>query len=93
MTKINKIIFASLVFLSLMASCKLSKAQNIKKMPSTGFKASYMGSVIYPGFKLGVERPLKVIHLEKEKRKGQKVLRKERYLIIKSWFLTSPNIS
>jgi hypothetical protein len=90
MTKINKIIFASLVFLSLVASYNVSYAQDPKEVPSTGFKASYMGSVIYPGLKLGVERPIKVIHLEKEKRKGLKVLSKEKYLTLNLGFYHHP---
>ncbi len=56
------------------ASKKVMAQENIK-IPQTSIKAAYMGSIIYPGFKLGVERPFKVI--QKEKR--SKTILKERY--------------
>lgn len=49
--------------------------QNTIPLPQTGIKAAYMGSVIYPGFKVGIERPTKVIQLEK----GRKTILRERY--------------
>ena len=49
-------------------------------MPQTSIKAAYLGSLVYPGFKLGIERPYKVKQVEKNKKKGKKVILKERYL-------------
>jgi hypothetical protein len=46
------------------------------ELPQTSIKAAFLGSVIYPGFKLGIERPYKVI--QKEKRNGRKIINKER---------------
>jgi hypothetical protein len=54
-------------------------AQNTAELPDTGLKASYLGSIIYPGFKLGIERPYKVIQVEKQKKWGIKTFNKERY--------------
>lgn len=46
----------------------------------TGLKAAVLGSLIYPGLKLGLERPYKVIQVEKNRRRGEKIILKERYL-------------
>jgi hypothetical protein len=46
------------------------------ELPQTSVKAAFMGSIIYPGFKLGIERPYKVI--QKEKKGGLKLINKER---------------
>lgn len=54
-------------------------AQKTTELPQTGIKAAYMGSVIYPGFKVGIERPYKVIQLDKTKSRGTKTILKERY--------------
>jgi hypothetical protein len=54
-------------------------AQNTAGLPETGLKASYLGSIIYPGFKLGIEKPYKVIQVEKTKSWGTKTILKERY--------------
>jgi hypothetical protein len=56
-----------------------SYAQNTVKMPETGIKAAYLGSIKYPGFKLGIERPYKIIQVEKTKSWGTKTILKERY--------------
>ena len=37
-------------------------------MPQTSLKAAYLGSFVYPGFKLGLERPYKVIQFQKNKK-------------------------
>jgi hypothetical protein len=52
-----------------------TNAQNTNELPQTGIKVAYMGSLIYPGFKVGIERPSKVIQLEK----GSRTILKERY--------------
>ena len=52
-----------------------TNAQNTNDLPETGIKAAYMGSIVYPGFKLGIERPSKVIQVEKK----SKTILKERY--------------
>jgi hypothetical protein len=49
--------------------------------PSTGIRASYMGSVVYPGFKVGIERPYKLTQVDKIKKKGTKSLYKEHYFV------------
>lgn len=59
-------------------------------LPQTGFKASYMGSIIYPGFKLGIERPIKVTQVEKQKKNGVKTYNKERYLTLNLGFYHHP---
>jgi hypothetical protein len=46
----------------------------------TGIKAAYQGSLLYPGFKLGIEHPYKVIEVNKTKKWGTKTILKERYL-------------
>ncbi|NUQ25068.1 MAG: hypothetical protein HUU34_14060 [Saprospiraceae bacterium] len=50
------------------------------QIPKTAIKAAYLGSVAYPGFKIGVELPYKVIQIEKAKRKGVKTFSSEYYL-------------
>ena len=49
-------------------------------MPQTAVKAAYLGSVIYPGFKIGIERPYKIVQVEKAKKRRTKVFSKERSL-------------
>jgi len=49
-------------------------------MPQTSLKAAYLGSFVYPGFKLGLERPYKVIQFQKNKKGGGETMLKERYL-------------
>lgn len=48
-------------------------------LPQTSIKASYLGTIVYPGFKWGIERPYKVIQVEKDKKWGLKTILKERY--------------
>jgi hypothetical protein len=61
-------------------------AQNTVSMPEIGLKASYLGSILYPGFKIGIEKPLKVIQVEKEKKWGIKTISKERYFTLNLGF-------
>ncbi len=55
-------------------------AQTAIPMPQTSVKAAYLGALIYPGFKIGIERPYKVIQVEKTRKRGTKTYLKERYL-------------
>ncbi len=65
-----------LIFLLfLFTAYKKVLAQENIKMPQISIKAAYMGSIIYPGFKLGIERPFKVIQKENK----SKTISKERY--------------
>jgi hypothetical protein len=59
-------------------------------LPETGLKASYLGSIIYPGFKIGIERPYKVIQVEKQKSWGVKTYLKERYWTLNLGFYNHP---
>lgn len=54
-------------------------AQESGYTPSTRIRYAYMGSIIYPGFSLGVERPYKVIQVNKIKSEQNKTFYKERY--------------
>jgi hypothetical protein len=65
-------------------------AQNAVVLPGTGLKAAYMGTLIYPGFKIGIERPYKVIQVEKEKRRGTKIVLKERYWTLNLGYYSHP---
>jgi hypothetical protein len=53
-------------------------AQENEYTPSTRIRSAYMGSIIYPGFKLGVERPYKVIQVNEVHPKRTKTIYKER---------------
>jgi hypothetical protein len=68
--------------ISLMMIALLSQAQNTltkpEFMPKTGIKVSYLGSITYPGAKIGLELPLRVKQLTKND--GNKIILKERYL-------------
>lgn len=48
-------------------------------LPQTGVKAALLGSLIYPGFKVGLELPYKITRIEKTKKWGEKIILKERY--------------
>jgi hypothetical protein len=72
------------------AQSETTSQVNLTPFPSTGFKASYMGSIIYPGFKLGIERPIKVTQVEKQKKNGVKTYNKERYLTLNLGFYHHP---
>lgn len=51
------------------------EAKGLNDYNSSSIKVAYMGSVIYPGFKIGVERPSKITILEKK----SKTVFKEKY--------------
>jgi hypothetical protein len=80
MFKQVKIILFSMLFV---ASHFLAQAQNEKTEAATNIKAAYMGSIVYPGFKVGIERPYK--HIEKTKKNG-KVIQKDRFLSLNLGF-------
>jgi hypothetical protein len=67
-----------------------SKAQSIVDLPKTGIKTAYMGSITYPGFKIGLEYPYKVIQLDKTKSWGTKTILKERYITLNLGFYHHP---
>lgn len=54
-------------------------AQENEYTPSTRIRGAYMGSIIYPGFDLGVERPYKVTQVNTVQSAGIKTIYKERY--------------
>jgi hypothetical protein len=72
------------------AQSETTSQTNLTPLPTTGFRASYMGSVIYPGFKLGIERPISVTQVEKQKKNGVKTYNKERYLTMNLGFYHHP---
>jgi hypothetical protein len=78
--------------LCLMAHClHFGNAQNTEvRLPETGLKVSYLGSIIYPGFKIGFEKPYKVIQVEKQRSWGTKTILKERYWTLNLGFYHHP---
>jgi hypothetical protein len=54
-------------------------AQNSVELPKLDIKASYIGSIVYPGFKIGIEKPYKILQVDKKKSWGTKTIFKERY--------------
>jgi hypothetical protein len=73
--------------LLLVAMSFLAQAQTEKIEMSSNIKGAYMGSIIYPGFKVGIERPYK--HIEKMKKNG-KVITKDRLLSLNLGFYHHP---
>jgi hypothetical protein len=57
--------------------------------PKTGLKASYLGSITYPGAKIGIELPILVKQMTK--RNGSKIVLKERYLTANVGFYHHPD--
>jgi hypothetical protein len=72
----KKALFLSLTFFYF----TLIQAQNNVVLPQTSIKAAYMGSIVYPGFKVGIERPYKVIQVDKTRKSGTKTILKEHSL-------------
>jgi hypothetical protein len=69
------------LILLILGFTNLCFAQNTApQMPQTSLKAAYLGSIVYPGFKIGFERPYKVIQVEKKRKNGNKIILKERSL-------------
>jgi hypothetical protein len=55
-------------------------------LPQTAIKAAYMGSIVYPGFKIGIERPFSVKQIDKRKYWGVKTILKEKFLTLNVGF-------
>ncbi|WP_421800515.1 hypothetical protein [Haliscomenobacter sp.] len=67
------------------------ESNNSPTLPRTGIKTALLGSLIYPGLKVGVERPYKIIQVDKEKKWGIKTILKERYLTANLGYYYHPN--
>ncbi len=48
---------------------------------NTGIRAAYMGSIVHPGFKIGVEKPYKFTQIDKVRTKRTKTLYRERCFV------------
>jgi len=69
------------ILIFVMASTALFvQAQDISPVANSSIRVSYMGSVTYPGFKVGYEMPYKQTQVFKERRTGVKTITKERSL-------------
>lgn len=55
-------------------------ANHSSYVPKTGLRGELLGSIIYPGFKIGVEKPYKYTKIDNVRRNRIKTLYKERYL-------------
>jgi hypothetical protein len=69
-----------LFVLSVLFINEVAKGQEAGYSPQTGIRGAYMGSIVYPGFKVGVERPYKFTQRDKLTSKKIKTYYKERYL-------------
>lgn len=67
------------------------ESNNSPTLPQTGIKTALLGSLIYPGLKIGVERPYKIIQVDREKKWGIKTILKERYLTANLGYYHHPN--
>jgi hypothetical protein len=65
-------------------------AQQKIDLPQTAIKAAYMGSIVYPGFKIGIERPFSVKQIDKRKYWGVKTILKEKFLSLNVGFYHHP---
>jgi hypothetical protein len=85
-----KNVFAS--FFLLFAQFCFAQTETARRvdLPETGLKVSYLGSLIYPGFKIGIEQPYEVIQVEKQKKWGVKTYLKERYWTLNLGFYHHP---
>jgi hypothetical protein len=63
-----------------------AKAPTIGFSSNTGLKVAYMGSLLYPGFKLGLERPFRVKQINRKKSWGTKVVNRERAFVLNLGF-------
>jgi len=57
----------------------LSAVEN-SYIPTTGVRGAAMGSIVYPGIKIGLERPYKYTKMDKVNSKRTKTYFKERYM-------------
>jgi hypothetical protein len=84
-----------IVILITVFSTLLLNAQNTatltfpETMPTTGLRLSYLGSIKYPGAKIGLEYPIKVKEITKKRK--EKVILKERFLAGNIGFFHHPD--
>jgi len=69
-----------ILFFIVASAALFVQAQDIPPVASNSLRISYMGSVTYPGFKVGYEMPYKHTQVFKERRTGVKTFIKERSL-------------
>jgi hypothetical protein len=61
-----------------------------ENLAETGIRGSFAGSIIYPGFVAGIERPYSIIQRDKIRKKGIKTKYTERYLAYNFGFYYHP---
>lgn len=71
--------YVNLLCLLVLLTNKPYAQQTQTYLPKTAIKAAYMGSIIYPGFSVTLERPYKVTEIHKTRFKKPLTLYKERY--------------
>jgi hypothetical protein len=79
------------ILLLLLICQHVVEAQKKFDFSQTGIKVAYMGSVTLPGFKVGVELPIKVITKTKQRSWGTKTILKERYWTLNLGFYHHPD--
>jgi hypothetical protein len=67
-----------LLLFSTLFCISLLHAQDVKSNETTNVKFAYLGSIIYPGFKMGLERPYRIKQINKKKSWGTKTIIRER---------------
>lgn len=55
-------------------------AYQLNYTPATGIGGGFLGSIIHPGFKIGIERPYRYTQIEKFRMRRTKTVYDERYL-------------
>jgi hypothetical protein len=85
MTK-NKLRLALISALAFFCAGQVHAQENTNKnsqqhyTPSTGIRGGILGSLVYPGLSIGVERPYKYTQIDKVKPHKTKTIYRERYL-------------
>jgi hypothetical protein len=64
----------------------MANAQDSKPTSNKSLKIAYLGSIIYPGFKVGLERPYRIKQINKKKNWGTKTIIRERALALNLGF-------
>jgi hypothetical protein len=72
-------------------STYILNAQDAKNNATTNIKIAYLGSIIYPGFKLGLERPYRIKQIIKKKSWGTKTIIRERAFALNLGFYHHQN--